>query len=423
MTSLNSRDIKLPEIPVSWLVGTTLIILALAGFFALMLLRTELLLILLAGLFLGIAIKPSVNRLTRKGIPKEVAASLILISILVLLAILIGLGLPLLTEQTLDIANVFSQAYRDLRVGMGKARNVLIKQLVQTMPVNLFEFGEAQAQPEDGGNSAELAEFGNLTGQIVRAGLGILFVAFLAINWAVEGDRFILTAVLLSNQPREYLRVTYARVEEKLSRYLSGLGKLSLIIGAASFIGYLLIGLPYAFLLGIFAGIMEAVPVIGPTLGAIPAAIVALSISPGAVIAVILVTILIQAVENAWLVSWVMGKSTGVPPFVTLIVLIAFSTLFGIAGALLAIPIAAVVQALYESIIEQRRKLQGEEIGRDQFSAMRYKLRGLIEDIPLKKVPKDEAIKGQVEDIEDQLETIALDLDSLLQRPGGEDTR
>ncbi len=196
-----------------------------------------------------------------------------------------------------------------------------------------------------------------------------------------------------------------------------------MIIGAASFIGYLLIGLPYAFLLGIFAGIMEAVPVIGPTLGAVPAAIVAMSISPGAVIAVIVVTILIQAVENTWLVSWVMGKSTGVPPFVTLIVLIAFSTLFGIAGALLAIPIAAVVQALYESIIEQHRKLQGEEMGRDQFSAMRYKLRGLIEDIPLKKVPKDEAIKNQVEDIEDQLETIALDLDALMQRPIGENTR
>ena len=302
MTSIEPRKIDIPEIPAAWLVGITLIILGLAGLFALMLLRTELLLILLAGVFLGIAIKPAVHRLTGKGIPKEIAASMILVSILALLAILIAFGLPLLTEQTIDIANVFSEAYRELRVSMGKARNVLIKQLAQTMPVNLFEFGEAQAQPVEGGNSADLAEFGQITRQFFGAGMGILFVAFLAINWAVEGDRFILTAILLSNRPREFLRETYARVEDKLSRYLAGLGKLSLIIGAASFIGYLLIGLPYALLLGIFAGIMEAVPVIGPTLGAIPAAIVALSISPGAVIAVIVVTILIQAVENLSLI-------------------------------------------------------------------------------------------------------------------------
>jgi predicted PurR-regulated permease PerM len=102
-----------------------------------------------------------------------------------------------------------------------------------------------------------------------------------------------------------------------------------------AFVAYSLIGLPNALLLALFAGLLEAVPVIGPFLGAVPAIIVGLSVSPVTALWVILATGIIQQLENSLLVPRVMNRTIGVRPLVTLLALLAFGSLFGIWGRLL----------------------------------------------------------------------------------------
>jgi predicted PurR-regulated permease PerM len=320
--------------------------------------------------------------------------------------------------QTVNLSAALSEGYVQFRQSLVSVPNLLLRQVVQMLPEDFMLLQPALAQSMENGAESSLEGMGNILGQVSGAGLGIVFVFFLAVNWAVEGDRFVRTVLLLSNQRREWLRELFLHIEERLSRYLIGLGTLSFVVGVLALVGYLIIGLPYAVLLAVFAGLMEAVPVIGPAIGAIPAIIVAFSISPEAAITVIVLSALIQAAENIWLVPKVMGSSMGVPPFVTLIAMLAFSTLFGIAGAFIAIPVAAVIQVLIEALIEYRQGQNREKLGRDQVSATRYEINELIQDIRLQAREKKINIPGESELMEDTLEEIALDLDKLLQQSG-----
>ena len=146
---------------------------------------------------------------------------------------------------------------------------------------------------------------------------------------------------------REFLQLA----ENKLGGYIRGQGLLCLSIGVAAFIAYLLIGLPYTLVLAIFAAVMEMVPIFGPALGAVPALSVALSTAPEKAIWVVIATVLIQMLENVFLVPRIMRSSTGVNPIIVLLSLIAFSSVFGFAGALLALPLAAIIQLFVSRVV------------------------------------------------------------------------
>jgi hypothetical protein len=111
---------------------------------------------------------------------------------------------------------------------------------------------------------------------------------------------------------------------------------------------------------------MEMVPIFGPALGAIPALFVALSIDPSKAIWVVIATVIIQGLENAVLVPRIMKHSVGVNPIITLLSLIAFGSVFGFVGALLALPLAAIIQLLVSRVVltaaENTRKAQEKEL-------------------------------------------------------------
>ncbi len=138
-------------------------------------------------------------------------------------------------------------------------------------------------------------------------------------------------------------------------------------------IAYVLIGLPNALVLALIAGVLEEVPMVGPLLGAIPAATIALSIAPSKLVWVIVASIVIQQLENSLLVPRVMRKAVGVNPFVSLLAIFAFSSLFGIVGALMAIPMAAIIQLLLDRFVFHPVVMEPEvSAGRDYASRLRY---------------------------------------------------
>ena len=177
-------------------------------------------------------------------------------------------------------------------------------------------------------------------------------VLLLTFHWMLDGPRTIQSWLLLvPKDRRESISDLVAAIETKVSAYLAGQGVLCLAIGLLALAAYLLIGLPNALVLALMAGVLEAVPMIGPLLGAIPAAVIALSVDPSKLVWVIVATIVIQQAENIVLVPRVMRTAVGVNPFVSLLALFAFGSLFGIAGALMAIPIAAIMQLLLNRFV------------------------------------------------------------------------
>jgi hypothetical protein len=122
--------------------------------------------------------------------------------------------------------------------------------------------------------------------------------------------------------------------------------------------------------------------------------------------------------ENSLLVPRIMKKAVGVNPFVTLLALFAFSSLFGLAGALMAIPIAAIIQLVLNHFVFQPVTVEMEvSAGRDYASRLRYEAQDLAQDLRkqarLKKGGSDLTIK-QIEQVMDEIETITTSLDALL---------
>jgi len=244
-------------------------------------------------------------------------------------------------------------------------------------------------------------------------------ILLLAFHWALEGPRTIQSLLqLVPKGQRESSRDLITSMETKVGSYIAGQGFLCLVIGIMALVAYLLIGLPNVLVLALLAGVMEAVPLIGPLLGAIPAGLVALSIAPTKLLWVILATLVIHQTENYLLAPRVMRKAVGVNPFVSLLAFFAFGSLFGISGVLMAIPMAAIIQLLLDRFVFHPGKIESEvSPGRDYASRLRYEAQDLAQDLRkqarLTKKGSDQQVE-QVDQVLDEIETITTDLDSLL---------
>ena len=114
-------------------------------------------------------------------------------------------------------------------------------------------------------------------------------------------------------------------------------------------------GLPYPFALAVIAGILDLIPNIGATTAGIIIGIVALSVSVQALIVFLIVIVVYQQVENYILQPTIIGKAADVSGFTVLVSVLAFGALFGLIGAIIAVPIAAGIQIVVEELTAARR--------------------------------------------------------------------
>jgi predicted PurR-regulated permease PerM len=307
--------------------------------------------------------------------------------------------------------------YQSLREWMVHDPNQWIVRLSEFLPATLPGLEQAQQTGQEMLTSAGQAM--GYVASLSNAIFSALAVLLLAFHWTIDGPRTIQSLLLLVPKgQRESISELISAMENKVGFYIAGQGLLCLIIGILALVAYVLIGLPNALVLALVAGVMEAIPMVGPLLGAIPAAVIALSIAPSKLVWVLIATLVIQQVENSLLVPRVMRKAVGVNPFVSLLAIFAFSSLFGVAGALMAIPIAAMIQLLLDRFVFLPGTMEAEvSSGRDYASRLRYEAQDLAQDLRkqarLSQVGADRSIM-QTDQVMDEIEAITTDLDSLL---------
>ncbi len=136
-------------------------------------------------------------------------------------------------------------------------------------------------------------------------------------------------------------------LELRIGGWIRGEIALMLVIGTLTYIGLLLLNIPYALPLAVLAGILELVPNIGPTLAAIPAILMGLTVSPVTALGALALSILVQQLENNIIVPQVMKKAVGTKPLTTIIVLFTGLTLGGVMGAILAMPIYLMLETVF----------------------------------------------------------------------------
>ena len=325
----------------------------------------DVLFLFFVAIVLGTAIRPSVDWLHRRGIPRATGIIIIYILIAGLVVGFLAMILPLLADQATEISRTVPEYYASFRSALINSDNRLLQNIGWRIPSQitvLFNRGSNTEEMID-----QVGQTLLYTNLILKGILGTLGVFLLAYYWTQEGNLILRSLLrIMPPQRKKNIREFLQLAESKLGGYVRGQGLLCVAVGVTAFISYLLIGLPYTLVLAIFAGVMEMVPVFGPALGAVPALLVALSIDPSKALWVVIATSVIQLLENAVLVPRIMKHSMGVNPIIVLLSLIAFGSVFGFIGALLALPLAAIIQLLVSRVVltaaENARKAQYKEV-------------------------------------------------------------
>ena len=148
-------------------------------------------------------------------------------------------------------------------------------------------------------------------------------------------------------------------IDRQLGDYLRSRLVQTVIIGIICLIGYLILGLPFAILLGTVAGLANLIPYIGPFIGAIPALAVVFVDSRFGVgssfIGIIVITIGVQIIDTALVTPLLVGKSVELDPITTVVVVLVGEQFLGLIGMLMAVPLTAMLKLIIEELITQFR--------------------------------------------------------------------
>jgi len=313
------------------LVATTVSLAVIVGALALWQLKVVLALLLL-GFTIAAAMRPTVERLARWGVPRPLGVLAHYAALLGTVALFLSFVVPTLTSQ---VQAALSSASGHHEAGGGlkaKALNALARRLHHLPSV------DGLVQP-----ALSIGE------QALRVLVGILFTLAVAAYWIFERDRTVdLVASLLPRPKRKKLRDTWSLIDQKLGAFVRGELVLIAFVSSLASIAFYFAREPYWLLLGISTGILEIVPLIGPlaALGLTVGVGLTVSWHVAAVAGASLLTI--RLVEDYLVTPRVLGGAVGLSPLLTLVSVSVTGILLGGVYVLLSVPIAALVTTVVD---------------------------------------------------------------------------
>ena len=313
------------------------------------------LVLILLSLVFATVIQTPVDALDRRHVPRPLAILLVYAAIIGGLTVLFLALSPAIRPQAVAFREQAPQSLQELRAAWQGSGNAHLSGPGQQLLARGIDFIQ-NPDRNPGVSVPQGAALGVLTG--VGGGIiGIVTVLIISFYYLME-KQWIRRLLLLTISPESRIRVSriWDEVEQKVGGWLRGQLTLCLVIGLTATIGYAIMDVRFWPLLGLWAGLTEIVPILGPWLGGIPAVIIALTQGWEKAALVIGFVIVLQLMENAILVPRVMRGAVGLTPLTVFIAILAGTAFAGIAGALLAIPVAAVIQVLLTDYTEARRE-------------------------------------------------------------------
>ena len=258
--------------------------------------------LLFLAFIIAAAMRPGVEAMRRNGIPRGIGIGIHYAAITALLVGLLWLVVPRAKDQ-------ISEA-------LPTSQSELAEQASQSTGLRQDILQEIQDRLDELPAATELVdpalELGVLGFEIL---IGIFFVLASAAYWIFERDRAIdIVCSLIPRPQRKKVRDTWDLIDLKLGAYVRGQGLLILIVGTVLSLAFWSIGLPYWVLVGVFAGIVELVPVIGPLTAGAVAVGVGLTVSWEVALAAGLIVLVVRLLEDYIVIPRVLGEAVGLSP-------------------------------------------------------------------------------------------------------------
>jgi predicted PurR-regulated permease PerM len=304
--------------------------------------------VLLAIVFLGFiiaaAMRPGVEALQRRKVPRGAGILLHYFVIIAILGMFFWLVVPRAVNQVQEAIDNLPQAT--------KASTGIKHEILQGIQKRLDEL------PSGGELVDPALEIGRTAFEVL---VGILFTLATAGYWIFErprAQRVVLNLVPVES--RRVVRDTWDLIDLKLGAYVRGQFLLICLVATVLSTAFSIIGLPYWILIGVFAGLVEIVPVIGPLAAGALAVGVGLTESWQLALAAGVIVLVVRLLEDYLVIPKVLGDAVGLSPLVVLISVTSVAILFGGFAVLLAVPLAAVLATLVDVTILNKNPAEEE---------------------------------------------------------------
>jgi len=309
------------------------------------------------GLVLAYLLYPLVRRidyympafLKRRRLSRPLSILIVYFLVILLIAGFMAFLVPVVANQ---VESLWGQREQLLTQG----RNLLDEWLVryrttipegwrQTIEGNLSRAAGAIGQAIQDGIGRTVTALTSTVSLII----GLVIIPFW-IFYILADERAMVNAfeAMIPERIEADVRNVLSIIDDILSAYIRGQLLLCVAVGAMSTIGFVVVKLEFAVLLGVIVGVFEFIPYIGPILGAIPALIVAVIQSPVTALWTLLVIFIVQQVENLFLVPRVSGKSVRLHPALIMFVLVIGNEAMGLWGMIIAVPLTAILRDVFK---------------------------------------------------------------------------
>lgn len=307
---------------------------------------------------LAAAIAPIVDKWSRV-MPRSLAAALIFLLAVGLFILSFSLLLPPLLFQAKQLSDQLPELFSGLSLRLN------------SLPAD-SQFGEAIRESLNslpGQLQGVIGQIPGLISAFLSGFYSLILVAFITFYLLMEekGIKKAFLQLIPGAQKPQTVEVL-SKIGQKIGDWLRGQLILMLLIGLVDWLGLSVIGIPYALTLGLWAGLTEVVPFVGPFLGAVPAVIIALTL-PNSLMAAVFVIVLytlVQQLESNVIVPRVMAKAVGLSPLAVILALVIGGKLLGLPGIIVAVPIAAAISVVIDDWAQIRQSFISKQPLSDQ---------------------------------------------------------
>jgi predicted PurR-regulated permease PerM len=325
-------------------VATLVVVAVLAVALALWKLKVVIALVFL-GFIIAAAMRPGVDSLAARGVPRIVGVAVHYVVLAAALALVLWVVVPRAINQVGEAIGNVPTTRQELNKQAKHSSGLRHKFLVAVQK-------RLKKLPSAGSVSHGAVAIGVKAFEIL---VGILFVFATAAYWIFERERAM--RLVLSLSPRKHRRVmrdTWELIDAKLGAFVRGQLILIALVATVLSIAFWAVGLKFWLLVGVFAGIVEIVPVIGPIAAGALAVGVGFTDSWHVALAAGIIVLVVRLLEDYIVIPRLMGHVTGLPPLFVLVGVTAVGLLFGGFYVLLATPLLAVLVTLMDVIVRDR---------------------------------------------------------------------
>ncbi len=306
------------------------------------------------------------------GLSRGFSIILLFVAVFGVLIFLISTLVPIIAEQLESIANVLEEWIRNAFRGEQEAEGFIQERIQPILNSILVQVDteEIIATINENINSiaSNLSSFASTGISIISNTFSAIFnlILVLLLTFFMVLDRKNLNDFfhsLFPNRHQKYLTEKMHLVQIKIGEWVHGQILLFVIVGSITYIVFSILGIPYALTLALVFGLAEFVPYVGPAFSFLVAAPVAFNDSLATGLALIVFYVCLQFVEGNIIVPWVMKRSVGLPPIVTIIALIvgaSFPQIINpIIGMIFAVPVATIIAIFVRDFTSRHNKKSG----------------------------------------------------------------